>query len=140
MLLAAGCSSGAGERNSGLRLALTAADTTVFVGERTHLIASFDGDKAGIDGIGPVESGVAVETPHLSRATTFTLRVSRGQEHAEAPATEIFDPATGRWTEGPMINRGFYAATVTMLGNGKVLVFGGEDPGGFPGANAAVFE
>ena len=54
--------------------------------------------------------------------------------------SEIFDPATGRWTEGPLINQGFHAATVTMLSNGKVLVFGGEDPGGSPRANAALFE
>jgi len=60
VLLAAGCSSRAGERNSSLRLALTAADSAVFAGDRTHLVASFDGDEASIDGIGAVESGAAI--------------------------------------------------------------------------------
>jgi Galactose oxidase, central domain len=55
-------------------------------------------------------------------------------------STEIFDPATGRWSAGPVLDPAFYAATVTLLANGKVLVFGGEDPGGFPQSAAALFE
>jgi len=56
------------------------------------------------------------------------------------PATEIFDPATGMWSAGPVLDPAFYAATVTMLSNGKVLVFGGQDAGGSPQAAAALFE
>ena len=55
-------------------------------------------------------------------------------------ATEVFDPATGRWSTGPALDPAFYAATVTMLSNGKVLVFGGQDAGGSPQAAAALFE
>ena len=55
-------------------------------------------------------------------------------------ATEVFDPATGRWSAGPALDPAFYAATVTMLSNGKVLVFGGQDAGGSPQAAAALFE
>jgi galactose oxidase-like protein len=55
-------------------------------------------------------------------------------------ATEIFDPATGRWGAGPILGPAFFAATVTMLRNGKVLVFGGEDVGGSPQSAAALFE
>lgn len=55
-------------------------------------------------------------------------------------ATEIFDPATGRWNAGPVLQPAFFAATVTMLGNGKVLVFGGQDVGGFPQSAVALFE
>ena len=73
--------------NSSLRLELTPAAPAVFVGERTWLTPVFDGDRASIDGIGRVASGVAVETPALSRATTFTLRVDRGAEQVEAQAT-----------------------------------------------------
>src|SRR2546425_3856618 len=51
------------------------------------LTAFFDGDRASIDGIGRVQSGVAVETPPLSRATTFTLRVDRGDQQVEARTT-----------------------------------------------------
>jgi len=56
------------------------------------------------------------------------------------PATEIFDPSTGRWNAGPVLDPAFFAATVTMLGNGKVLVFGGQDVGGFPQSAVALFE
>jgi len=55
-------------------------------------------------------------------------------------ATEIFDSATGRWSAGPLLEAAFYAATVTMLSNGKVLIFGGQDAGGFPQSAAALFE
>jgi N-acetylneuraminic acid mutarotase len=55
-------------------------------------------------------------------------------------ATEIFDPATGRWSVGPTLNPAFYTATVTMLSSGKVLVFGGQDVGGSPQSAAALFE
>lgn len=61
---------------------LNAAASAVFVGERTQLTAFFDGDSASIDGIGPVQSGVAVKTPPLALTTTFTLRVSRGTQAA----------------------------------------------------------
>src|SRR4051812_30085570 len=53
---------------------------------------------------------------------------------------EIFDPGTGRWSAGPRLDPAFYGATVTMLSNGKVLIFGGEDRAGFPQSAAALFE
>ena len=71
----------------GLRLELTSAAAVVFVGERTSLTAVFDGDFGIIDGVGRVQSGVAVETPLLSRTTTFTLHVTRGSEQVEARIT-----------------------------------------------------
>jgi len=73
--------------NASLRLALTPAAAAVFVGERTSLTPVFDGDRASIDGIGRVQSGVAVETPPLYRATTFTLRVDRGDAQVQAQTT-----------------------------------------------------
>ena len=63
-----------------------------------------------------------------------------GRAGIGVPATEIFDPATGLWSPGPTLDPAFYAATVTMLGNGKVLVFGGQDAGGFPQSAAELFE
>lgn len=65
----------------------TAEASTVFVGERTRLTAVFTGDSASIDGIGPVQSGTAVTTPALARATTFKLTVRRGQEQVEGRVT-----------------------------------------------------
>src|SRR5438552_541062 len=65
---------------------LTAAAADLFVGERASLTAVFDG-QATIDGVGRVASGVPVETPPLSRTTTFTLRVSSGAAEAQAQTT-----------------------------------------------------
>src|SRR5437868_13153676 len=65
----------------------SASAAAVFVGDRTQLTAVFSGGAATIDGIGPVRSGVPVDTPVLARATTFVLRVQDGTEQAEARAT-----------------------------------------------------
>ena len=56
------------------------------------------------------------------------------------PSSEIYDPQTGQWSAGPTILRPFYGATVTLLGTGRVLVFGGQDSGGFPRPAATLFE
>jgi hypothetical protein len=56
------------------------------------------------------------------------------------PSTEIFDPGTGLWSAGPTLDSSFFAATITMLQSGKVLVFGGQDTGGSPQAAAALVE
>jgi len=63
------------------------AASAVFVGDRTQLTAVFSGGDASIDGIGPVQSGVAVDTPVLARATTFVLHVQQGTEQARATTT-----------------------------------------------------
>jgi hypothetical protein len=60
---------------------------SVLVGGRTQLTAVFSGDGATIDGIGAVQSGVAVTTPALARATTFTLTVRRGPQRVEGRVT-----------------------------------------------------
>jgi hypothetical protein len=62
----------------------TSAAGAVHVGGSTQLTAVFSGDSAGIDGIGPVESGVPVATPALARKTTFTLTVRCGPQQVEA--------------------------------------------------------
>jgi hypothetical protein len=63
------------------------AASAVFVGERTKLTAVFSGGDASIDGIGAIQSGVAVDTPVLARATTFVLHVRRGAEQVDASTT-----------------------------------------------------
>ncbi len=55
-------------------------------------------------------------------------------------ATEIYDPATNRWSAGPALRPAWARATVTPLASGKVLVFGGEDAGGFPRPDVLLFE
>jgi len=111
--------------NPSFRLALTPAAAAVFVGERTRLTPVFDGDRASIDGIGRVQSGIAVETPPLSRATTFTLRVDRGAEQVQAQATvqasyrnriRVLDSA-------PVAQTNHVAAA---LSDGRAMVMGGR--------------
>jgi len=54
--------------------------------------------------------------------------------------TEIYVPATNAWSPGPMLQAAWRGATATLLGNGKVLVFGGEGASGFPEASTLLFE
>jgi len=56
------------------------------------------------------------------------------------PETELFDAALDRWTAGPRLSPASPGVTATLLGNGKVLLFGGEDDRGFPRADAFLFE
>ena len=53
--------------------------------------------------------------------------------------TDIFDPQTGVWLPGPTPAPAV-AATATLLRNGKVLVFGGQDAAGFPIPTVMLFE
>ena len=54
--------------------------------------------------------------------------------------TELYDPATNVWHPGPMLQAAWRGATATLLGNGKVLVFGGEGASGFPKGSTLLFE
>jgi len=68
-------------------VSFTADPAAVSVGERVRLTAVFTGEGASIDGIGPVESGLAVETRALARTTTFTLKVRSGEREAQGDVT-----------------------------------------------------
>src|SRR5262244_2124862 len=134
LALLGGCSSGHGDPASSPGNppmdgppgpTLTAAADAVFVGERTQLTAIFDGDSASIDGIGPVQSGVAVDTPVLSRKTTFTLRVLRGEAHAEAQATVQANYRNRiRVLDAAPIAQANHVATA--LPDGRAIVMGGN--------------
>jgi hypothetical protein len=54
--------------------------------------------------------------------------------------TELFDPRSGIWTQGPALNPARAGLTATFLANGNVLLFGGEDGQGFPQADAFLLE
>jgi len=54
--------------------------------------------------------------------------------------TELYESATNAWSPGPALQAAFPGATATLLGNGKVLIFGGENATGFPVPNTLLFE
>jgi hypothetical protein len=47
--------------------------------------------------------------------------------------TELYDPATGAWTEGPAMNTARVSAAAVVLPDGRVLISGGQT-----GSNAAI--
>jgi hypothetical protein len=67
---------------------------------------------------------------------------TRGEAQAGSgiSETELFDAGTGKWTAGPSLDPAGVGVTATLLGNGKVLLFGGEDAQGFPRPNVFLFE
>ncbi len=65
---------------------------------------------------------------------------SMDQFNVSVPQTELFNPSTGQWAPGPRLDPAGRNATVTLLGNGRVLLFGGADPQGFPRPNVFLFE
>jgi len=56
------------------------------------------------------------------------------------PETELFDPSIGQWAPGPRLDPAWLGLTATLLGNGRVLLFGGADGNGFPRPNMFLFE
>ncbi|HZX94315.1 MAG TPA: kelch repeat-containing protein [Myxococcales bacterium] len=98
---------------------------TVFVGERTQLTAVFTGDSASVDGIGPVQSGLPIDTPVLSATTRFTLRVRRGSEQVDGHAiVGVAYRKRFRELAAASVGRGVHlAATLT---DGTVLLMGGH--------------
>ena len=66
--------------------------------------------------------------------------VANPSDRSAVELTELYDPAANAWSHGPTVAPAWPGATVTLLGNGKVLVFGGEDAAGFPVASTFLFE
>lgn len=66
--------------------------------------------------------------------------VTQPGDRSAVELTELYDPAANKWAPGPTLSPALPGATATLLGNGKVLVFGGENAGGFPEASTFLFE
>jgi hypothetical protein len=91
---------------------------------------------------GDLQSGRSLHTAILltdGRVLAVGGVASPGDRSAVA-LTELYDPATNAWSPGPTLQAAFPGATATLLGNGKVLVFGGENASGFPVPKTALFE
>jgi len=58
---------------------------------------------------------------------------TRGGAQAGVSETELFDALTGKWKAGPLLDPAWVGVTATLLGNGKVLLFGARTLRGFPG-------
>jgi hypothetical protein len=103
----------------------TAETAGTVVGERVRLTAVFRGESATIDGIGPVESGTAVDTPALARTTTFVLAVHAGARAVEARVTvTVSYRARFRELEPSPVARTRHLATA--LPDGGALIMGGN--------------
>ena len=97
----------------------------VFVGDHTRLTAVFEGDSASVDGIGPVQSGTAIDTGPLPRTTTFTLRVRRGAEEVEAQtAVQARYRDRFRALAPSSVARSGHVAAA--LGDGRAMIMGGN--------------
>jgi hypothetical protein len=64
----------------------------------------------------------------------------RHQFRLAVPQTELFDPGTGQWAPGPRLDPAWLGLSATLLGNGRVLLFGGADANGFPRPDVFLFE
>ena len=91
----------------------------------------------------------ALEIPRVGHSTlllpdgrVLAVGGTRGgtQARSGVSATELFDARTGKWTAGPVLDPAWVGVTATLLGNGKVLLFGGEDAQGLPRPEVFLFE
>ncbi len=87
----------------------------------------------------PTESPTIIPTP-TPAAPTWTYTGSSNNQHigmallqsgkvlgAGNSTAEIYDPATGAWTNTGSLNRARFNLEIVTLANGKVLVAGGQD-------------
>jgi hypothetical protein len=91
---------------------------------------------------GDLQAGRSLHTAILltdGRVLAVGGVASPGDRSAVA-LTELYDPATNAWSPGPTLQAAFPGASATLLGNGKVLVFGGESASGFPVGSTLLFD
>lgn len=103
-----------------------ASTTTLFVGERAHLTATFTGGQGRIEpGVGPVASGVPVETPTLDANRRYTLVVEAAGQPAARRELDLTVRYRDRYEQLAQSFRVQYHAAVAA-GDGSVIVLGGS--------------
>ncbi len=127
LLALAGCGGGA-EPDTGRPAiqAFGATTTTLFVGERARLTATFSGGQARIEpGIGRVTSGVPVDTPPLAAGQRYTLVVEAAGQPTARRDLEVGVRFRDRFQQLDAPLRIQYHAAVAA-GDGSVIVLGGS--------------
>lgn len=103
-----------------------ASTTTLFVGERARLTATFSGGQGRIEpGVGPVRSGVPVETPPLDADRRYTLVVEAAGQPAARRDLDLTVRYRDRYEQLAQPFRLQYHAAVAA-GDGSVIVLGGS--------------
>jgi len=65
---------------------------------------------------------------------------NRRSDPSALASAELYDPATGTWTNTGQLATGRYGHTATLLPNGMVLVAGGLDSTGLPSASVELYD
>ena len=126
-LVACGGGVGGGTPGNGPAIqGFSAGTTTLFVGERARLTASFSGGQGRIEpGIGPVQSGVPVLTPPLDANRRYTLVVEAAGQPAARRDLDLAVGYRDRYQQLPVPFLVQYHAAVTTA-DGTALVIGGS--------------
>jgi hypothetical protein len=126
-LLVAACGGGDGAPGGAPAIQGFAASTTsLFVGERARLTATFTGGQGRIEpDIGPVTSGVPVDTPPLDGNRRYTLVVEAAGQPVARRELALAVHHRDRYEQLARLFRvQYHAATPTA--DGAVLIFGGS--------------
>ena len=126
-LLVAACGGGADTPGNAPAIqGFAASTTTLFVGERTRLTATFTGGQGRIEpGIGPVASGVPIETPALDANRRYTLVVEAAGQPTARRDLDLTVRYRDRYEQLTRPYRVQYHAAVAA-GDGSVIVLGGS--------------
>ena len=64
--------------------------------------------------------------PARGRPASRRQRARGERRPSPAPPVELYDPATGTWSAGADMHESYMGVSATLLGNGNVLVLGGQ--------------
>ncbi len=114
-----------------LVLIVSALRATLFLGAGLTIAQPSAGAPGGFEVTGTLATARQVHTATL--LPNGKVLVAGGEVGSFAPSAtaELYDPASGTWTETANLIHARYGHTSTLLPNGQVLVAGGADDGVF---------